>query len=540
MRIAFVSVLVFCAPAMGCEWWRGASDEAAECRSVSSPDDFVLGGQCFRVKGDLTIGGGQTVVLGEGSEVRFDDGASLRVEAGGQFVSSGYGGKPVRLGPGSGSGSGDGCWGGVFFGAGSSGSMQGTIVSGAGFPGKSCSCGGDDPQACVTISPGAQVTLQQVGVADCAGGGVVGQPTAAGQVGCGALGMCDSTAKEDCILGGGGDPNAWCPDGDSTCWDDDQDGGEEECGVADRRCADDRLVQACVGGKWATVSDCGVLTNGQTACRSYDGFPRCGLPGPAECLALPEQVGRSYVPGCDEEGCPEYRAACKGAGQPKSPLDDFAVAGCLHPNILAGPSAFTGLGPQWMRLILYNWGGLPDTTQGTVRFTLNGGDKYDLRVWLPPRAKYEREFWGQRGTSTLTNLAMPPPGEQYEVLVEVTSALERPSGQQVKALTLVQTTERWWDEEVVLWRQYGGGDYHYARCNLVEEAKEWFGQYEDDVEDFFTDVCVNTQGVFVDRSGAEVSGLPNFGEYPPHADPDLVDCDTWDLVIEYVDQVEEP
>jgi len=549
-RSEMVLFALGCLTLGSCEWWHGADPKKGDCPRLKAGESLSLDGKCFRVSGDLTVGSGDSVVVPEGTELRFDEGARLRVQAGGRFVSAGNAANPVRIGPanaGDAAGSGTGgCWGGLVFEPGSAGALQSTIVSGGGFAASTkegCVCGGAG--ACVTIAGDAQVSLQQVGFEKCATEGVAGVPASAGQVGCSALGMCTPDAEDKCVFGGSGDVNAWCPEEDvSKCWDPDaKDEGAKECEIADRRCDKDQFVQGCVGGKWTTITDCGELTNGQTACRSYGGFPRCGLPGPSECLALPEQPGGSFIPGCDVEGCPAYRAACRGDKEAKSCEAKFEVGGCLHPNLLSGPASYTGLGPHWLRLILYNWGGLPDTTQGSVALSLEGGSEYILRVWVPPRKKYERNFWGMLAGDGLPNarLAMPPPGEQYEVLVEVGSYRgPKPGAKQTKTIALVPTASRWWDEEAVVWREYGGGDSYYARCNLVSEAKSFIGEYEDDVDDFFTDVCVDSEGRFVrGDKGEVVEGFPDLGAYPPHADGKLTDCDTWELVVEYSDEAEE-
>jgi hypothetical protein len=242
---------------------------------------------------------------------------------------------------------------------------------------------------------------------------------------------------------------------------------------------------------------------------------------------LPEQPGASYIPGCDAEGCPEYRAACRGDDSPKGPDEMFAVESCLHPNTLTGPAVFQGLGPKWIRLILYNWGGYPDTTEGAITITLNAPAPYYVRTWLPPRAKYERNFCAQRPKY----LQMPPPGEQYEVLLEV--GTYNGSSPHAGTVAINEVTTDYWDQEIVVWRQYNP-DIFYTRCHLVSQIDELGSA---DSEFFTADVCVDGEGRFVDtKSGDMIEGFPDLSVYPTHADPKLEDCDTWQLLLEYADE----
>lgn len=520
-----LSLLLFVGLLSGCEWWFGAekADDGSDCEEVEPSDLLTLGDRCYRITGSVTIDDGQSVIVGPGADLRFEGDATLRVKSGGQLLASGNGSRPVSFGP----AETGGCWGGLVFEPGSAGALEGVIVEGGGF-GAGCACAA--PAACVSVEPGAMVALNQVGLERCARDGVAGEPSAQ-EVGCESLGVCGASAAYDCVLGGAGVD--WCAEeAVSACWDTPGEEGPKDCEIGERRCAEDKVVQACVGGRWTTITDCSELTNGQTACRELDGFPRCGLPGPKECLALPEQPGGSFIPGCETEGCPAYKAACRGDTEGESCESEQSVLGCLHPSTLVGSVTYAGLGPKWLRMFIYNWGGLPDTTPGRLRVSLVGPTDYELRVWVQPRAQYEREFCGLTASGGSNGahpgfLAMPPAGEQYEVLVEVGSD-KAPSGWMTSGVATVPMSDRWWDQEAVLWRTYNP-DSFFPRCNLVSEVVEHRGSSH------LSDVCVDSAGSFVDAAGSRVPGFPELSDYPRHADPTLEDCDTWELTFEYED-----
>ena len=525
------AAVLVCVMVSGCDHWPWQKkSKDRDCERVTEASELVLGGKCYEVSGAIAIGDGENVALGEGTELRFGRGASLRVGRGGSFSAFGSAARPVKLGA-------SGCgWGGVVYEAGSAGSLQGVVISNAGVAedaGEDCSCG-SAASACLTVEQGAQVALSQVALEECAGNGVDGQPLSATQVGCKQIGLCDPDAT--CADGGEGDLNAWCPDDEDlvACWDPAlADAGPDECESSDGRCEEDRYVQACVGGKWMTITDCSENTSGQTACRDFDGFPRCGMPGPTACLHLPETPGGSFIPNCETEGCPAYEAACRGDAQPAGPVDGHDVAGCLHPNTLAGLAGFQGLGPEWIRLVIYNWGGTPDTTQGSVSFTLDGAG-YGLRVWLPPNAANKREFgalYAAVDAGGSRAVPMPPPGKEYEVLLEVTSS--KGSGWAGEVL-YPQVVPSIWDD-VVLWRTYSP-DHFFPRCEIQDAVLSASRQGMSTIDDFLTGACINSLGAMVDgQTGAPADGYPNLGTYPQHADPALSDCDTWQVAIEYID-----
>lgn len=547
----------------GCEWWYGTAEDGSdvsveECERLSGNVDglLFLDGRCFVIDDEVRVRG--ELHAGPGTEMVFGPSGGLHVASGGRFDAAGLTDVPVLLHP-----SADGSQGGfegVVFEPGSAGSLRDTVVEGGGYVGQG-GCG--VPAPCVAIAPDADVDLTSVGLERCAGPGVSGEPLHARGVGCTDVGACAQDPQDEhepldmCVTGWGYCVEAGCEgdfEGSAVA--------EQACQIGQSRCLEQRFVQTCVGGQWESVTDCSDEVGGLTACRDFGGFPRCGLPGPAECLSLPSVVATSSVPACDEQGCPAYAAACLGAGEREdcNPLSGAAVddagvpaspvplTACLHPETVQG-TTITGLGPRWLRFVIYNWGGAPDTSADTVTFTLASEGDYGLMNWLPPRAGSRRrycmpglgyEHLAGAGEVSIT-APMPDPGFQYELIIEVHAA--RPEGLPLQhgfvafpeGIRLRDSPH--WLPEAHKWKAEGnstgpngpGTFYSYPTCESQE------GWTVNGVQlDPYDGLCIDDDGYFADWHTREVvEDLPDLSTAWRHSDPSWRQCHTWTLRVEY-------
>lgn len=515
----------------GCEWF-GMGEE--DCEALAGPieDVLVLEDRCYLVQDSLHVQGALDVP--PGADLQFDEDASLVVDPGGALTAGGDRSRPARFRGGSGT------WGGIDVLEDGNASLSGVSVEDGGF-GDHCG----EPRACLNIDETATVDLQDVGFEGCAREGVEG-PVAFGQnVGCGEVGVCVDDQDSACLSGADdgvyNDEPDWCAMYDWCEHEAQDDFGPRNCGDAgpgESRCAGS-VIESCLDGEWTELTDCAQFTGGRTACRNPDGFPRCGLPAPTECLNMPELPGGSFVPPCDDEGCGLYTASCTGESEREScngaPMD---LVGCLHPETTFG-AFFTGLGPRWMRLLLYNWGGTPDTSPSDVHVVFDSEGEYTLHIWAPPRG--ERNFCGwmtvghristkdqsDNGMPISTRLTMPPAGEQQEIILEVrpnsvgVHGWRDPDG---KPLGPDVTYDM--GQEPLLYRTYGPNRV-YPMCHRFEEASV---RFPSEVQD----ICVNGEGRFT-KNGEVLEGWPDLSAPQPHADPELTKCDTWDIGLEYVD-----